>query len=255
MKLDCVLSAVNEEKLYIDFVPIFIKTWTKLYPNTDVKVILICENIPNNLLEFKDNIIHFPPLEGVSTCFTSTYIRTLYPAILNYNNGILISDIDMLPMNRTYYSENIKKYDNDKFIYLRHVCLRSKEIAICYNVATPKIWGEIYNIKTLDDIKQTLTTRFKSIKYIDGPPGKKRPGYNTDQLDLYKKVHEWHEKTNNFIILKDSETGFKRLCRSQRFTLNEKTMKNISNGVYSDCHTYRPYSTYKEINDKIYELL
>ena len=32
MKLDCVLTAVNDNRLYLDFVPIFIKTWNKLYP-------------------------------------------------------------------------------------------------------------------------------------------------------------------------------------------------------------------------------
>ena len=33
MKLDCVLTAVNENELYLDFIPIFIKTWNKLYPD------------------------------------------------------------------------------------------------------------------------------------------------------------------------------------------------------------------------------
>ncbi len=44
MKLDCILTAVNENTLYIDFIPIFIKTWNKLYPSIDVKIILIVTN-------------------------------------------------------------------------------------------------------------------------------------------------------------------------------------------------------------------
>ena len=55
MKLDCVLTAVNENKLYLDFVPIFIKTWNKLYPNVDIKIILIAKNIPDNLISYKKN--------------------------------------------------------------------------------------------------------------------------------------------------------------------------------------------------------
>jgi hypothetical protein len=41
MILDCILTAVNEKNLYLQFVPIFIKTWNKLYPNVDVKIVLI----------------------------------------------------------------------------------------------------------------------------------------------------------------------------------------------------------------------
>ena len=53
MILDCVLTAVNEKPLYLDFVPIFIKTWNKLYPNVDIKIIVIAEKYPNKLLLYK----------------------------------------------------------------------------------------------------------------------------------------------------------------------------------------------------------
>ena len=41
MKLDCILTATNDNPLYLDFVPLFIKTWKKLYPTVDVIIILI----------------------------------------------------------------------------------------------------------------------------------------------------------------------------------------------------------------------
>ena len=44
MKLDCVLTAVNENHLYLDFIPLFVKTWKKLYPKVDVKIIFIGNN-------------------------------------------------------------------------------------------------------------------------------------------------------------------------------------------------------------------
>ena len=54
MKLDCVLTSVNENQLYLDFVPIFIKTWNKLYPTVSVKIVLIMNTIPQQLQEYKD---------------------------------------------------------------------------------------------------------------------------------------------------------------------------------------------------------
>ena len=41
MILEYVLTAINDNPLYIDFIPIFIKTWNKLYPNVKVIIILI----------------------------------------------------------------------------------------------------------------------------------------------------------------------------------------------------------------------
>ena len=36
MKLDCVLTAVNDDPYYMDFIPIFVNTWNKLYPDVDI---------------------------------------------------------------------------------------------------------------------------------------------------------------------------------------------------------------------------
>ena len=51
MKLDCVITSVNNNDLYIDFIPLFIKTWKKLYPDVDVKIILIDDNILSYFLQ------------------------------------------------------------------------------------------------------------------------------------------------------------------------------------------------------------
>ena len=51
-----------------------------------------------------------------STSFISQYIRLLYPAILNSEGGVLITDMDMLPMNSDYYIKSIEDINNDKFI-------------------------------------------------------------------------------------------------------------------------------------------
>jgi hypothetical protein len=253
MKLDCVLTAVNDNNMYLDFVPIFIKTWNKLYPLVDVKIILISKEIPEHLKEYQDNIILFEPLSNISTAFISQYIRLLYPAILNYQNGILITDIDMLPMNKTYYIKNIENIDNDKFIYMRNVLLQDwKQIAMCYNVATNKVWNAIFQIKSLDDIKNTLINKYNEIKYVDGHGNS---GWSTDQIDLYNSVMKWNTNTNKLIILNDTNTEFCRLDRIYLTTLNEQIFDNIKNGKYSDYHCCRPFKQYEILNNKIYELL
>ena len=189
----------------------------------------------------------------MSTAFISQYIRILYPSILKYKNGILTTDMDMIPMNSKYYIDNIKDIDNNKFIYYRDwFCKKSNQIAICYNIASPMIWKEIFNINSLTDIVNKLKDVYSNIKYSDEHGGL---GWTTDQKNLYRQIINWNNKTNRFIHLNDKNTGYNRLDRLDFKKLNEKIINKIKNGFYSDFHMFRPYLKFKEINDKIVELL
>lgn len=259
MILDCVLTSVNLNPLYIDFIPIFVKTWNKLYPNVDVKIILIADEIPEQFLEYKDNIILFKPIENILTSFTAQFIRLLYPCILNYENGILITDMDMLPMNRNYYTNNVEPYDNSKFIYYRgNVCFEYKQIAMCYNIATKEVWRDVFKINTIDDIKEYIR---RICNHTIIKEGHGNLGWSTDQLILYDKIMEWNGKTGNLICLDENKTGYKRLCRDSYCEINniinndKYIIDNIKNGVYSDFHCCRPMKDFSYINYKVYELL
>lgn len=246
MRLDCVITSTNEKPLYIEFIPLFIKTWKKLYPEVDVKIILISEEIPKKYMEYKENIILFEPIEGVSSSFTSQYIRLLYPCILNYKNGVMITDMDMIPMNRTYYTEHIKEYDNEKFIYLReNVCEDMQQFAMCYNVATPSVWSKIFEIET----KEELRNRIKNVYE------KENKGWCTDQIDLYKSVMNWNRKTNNLVRVKEETTKFNRLGNEALDIIDINVREKISKGLYTDYHCFRPMSRYSDINNEVYNLL
>ena len=254
MKLDCIVSACNMNPLYCDFIPIFIKAWTILYPTVDIKIILIHDVLPSEFEEYSNNIILFAPLPGISTSFTSQYIRLLYPAILNYENGIMITDIDMIPMNSDYYTKNIETFDNSWFIYLRNACFEYTEIAMCYNVALNKTWSEIFDITSIGDIEKRLHEVNDRITYLEGHGN---TGWSTDQRDFYKYILEWAVHTEKFVYLDDNKTGFHRLDRIHRHTeeLCEELQDFIREGGFSDYHMLRPYSQYKEVNDKIVGLL
>lgn len=254
MILECVLTAVNENPLYMDFIPLFVKAWKKLYPLVDVKIIFIASDIPAHLQDYKDYLILFHPIPNISTSFVSQYIRLLYPSILNYTGGVLITDMDMLPMNNKYYTECIRKYDANKFIYYREkVCFEFQQLAMCYNIATPAVWSDIFNIYSIQDIRNRLQEVYNSIQYIEGHGHR---GWCTDQIHLYARVQEWDSKTRAFICLSERDTGFKRLDRSVPLRLNNATLKSdISSGVYSDYHCLRPFEKYKDINNQIVDWL
>lgn len=253
MILDCVITAVNEVEEYLDFIPIFVNTWNKLYPRVDVKIVLVAEKIPSKFLSYEQNIILFKPIENVLTSFTSQIIRLFYPCILNYTNGVLITDIDILPMNNTYFVENIQMYDKNRFIYYRdNVCFNSKQIAMCYNVASPSTWKDIFAIHTLEDINHRIKEINDTVTIKEGHGN---CGWHTDQLILYDSVMKWDDRTKRFVRLKERHTKFKRLNRNcfDHKTLN--ILSDVRKGVYSDYHCLRPMSKYHEINYKIYDML
>ena len=162
----------------------------------------------------------------------------------------MITDIDNIPLNSTYFTKNIENIDNNKWINYRDWKTRN-EICMCWQITLPETWKEVFNIRSIDDIIKRLIKVNNNIKYVDGHD---KSGWSTDQLDLYKYVMKWHKSTNNYVCLQDINTGFRRFGRP-RAELNQETKKLIKSGFYSDCHCYRPYLKYKSMSDEIINLL
>jgi hypothetical protein len=250
MKLSCALVSSNDLELYLDFWPIVKKAWNNVV-DIPVKLVLVADKIPDIYANDPD-IILFKPPKGMHTGFISQCIRLFYPALLDYNGGIIISDMDMIPTNNTYYHNNIKSFDTSKFINYRD-CLQG-EYPMCYNVATNKVWSEIFNINTLDDVYTRLEQLYKTTNYSGIHGG---AGWSTDQVYLYNTVNSWNNQTKNLVLLNDSKTGFKRLDRADRDIKNLDSQRKqlVKNYFYADYHMLRPYKQYKQINDEIINLL
>jgi hypothetical protein len=249
MKLQCVLTATTADPLYMDFVPLFVQAWKKLYPTVDVKIILVHDRIPLELERYKDHLILFRPLPRVSNAFVSQYIRLLYPALLTqYDHGILITDVDMLPMSATYYTRSIENVAANAFVYYRDGCTAADEYAMCYNVATPKTWMEVFRIYGIQQLEERLDDLYSLLDHYE-LAGR---GWFTDQMDLFKYVTQWNRTTGRFVALNDADTGFRRLCCSTVYesaTDLEQLKSDVAAGTYSDCHCLRPYNEYKDWND------
>jgi hypothetical protein len=268
MKIDCVLTATNDNYEYHEFIPLFIKCWSSFLPNADVKIIFVGDCVPQEYSKYKDNIILFKPIENVSTAFTAQFIRLLYPCLFNYKEGVLLTDMDMLPMNSSYYTDPIKNFTNDCFISYRDYVteVNIKMLPICYNVASPSVWKELFFINSEQDIIERIKKESSSISY-SGKPGEE--AWFRDQIVLTNSIQSWDKFNTNFIILDDTKTGYKRLDRS--FLLREKILISdgffvsfnnlnkdfgleISQNKYSDYHCLRPYKNFKHITDMFVRL-
>lgn len=255
MKISYVLTATNSNEMYSDFIPSFIKAWNTLFPEVKVKIIFIADSIPEKYYEYSNNIILFKPIANVHTAFQAQFIRILYPSILGENeeekknSGVLITDMDMIPMNRTYYTKGLEAIPTNKFIAYRNVIQKHKELAICYNLATPKVWNKIFGVADEKDIRKYLSNIYSSVNY-SGIPGKN--GWATDQLHLYQKINQYQSQTKNVVYLNDRIQGYHRMNRNNRkVTLNDSQKNQIKNGTYSDYHMHRPYKSHKKFIDDV----
>ena len=254
MIIDCVLTACDLNPLYSDFIPIFIKAWAKLYPSIVIKIILIHPEIPESLEAYAEHIICFPPIEGVPTNLTSQYIRLLYPALLDCKGSVLITDMDMIPMNAMYFTRSIEQLDGRTFVSYRNpivgrALLSSyRQIAMCYCAAAPSTWSNIFNITSIDDVVAAIKTALGL-----------RLGWCTDQRDLYRKVTNWHARTRRFVCLTVKQTGHRRLDRIMPILHQKQLTQRLSylirQGHYSDYHMCRPYAEFKKLNDAILHFL
>jgi hypothetical protein len=243
MKLGAVLTATDDNPLYVDFIPSFIKAWKTLFPNVKIVIVLVANSIPENLVPYAEHIKLFSPIPGVKTAFVAQCVRLLAPRDIDTEDGVLITDMDMYPMNRSYYIDAISNISDDTFVTYRDVCL-PYEIAMCYNIATPRVWSNLFGT---DSSENTLKAWYSAVDY-DGKHG--GVGWSTDQRILLRKFNSY---SGPKITLNDSITKFNRLDRihSFRFDNLEILKQEVVAGRYIDYHGLRPYSEYKSINDMI----
>lgn len=232
MKLTTVLGVVNLNKEYYMFIPKQIFFWK--YFSINFIAVIVGENIPDELKEYSDNIILWNRNLNLNTVFVAQNLRLYYTALINLPDDemVMITDMDMLPMNSNYYKDGLENFNKDDFIYYRNV--DKNQIYMCYNAAHPHLWGKLFEISNEDDIEKKINDTY-SISYT-GIPGDK--DWFIDQEIMYKKLI-------NYPNLKILNRPIKRL---EMYHLNLLINNNSTNFIsnYDDAHFHRSY--YKNLN-------
>ena len=249
MKIDFVLTAGNIHPHYTKLFPLVYKVWKERF-NLDCYLILVAEEIPIYLLELKDYIILWKHNTNLKDSYISQVIRILYPALFPDKN-ILITDLDIFPIQKSYFIEPIKDIDDDKFVVYSDRSLKQNMINVCYNVAKGKTWSKIFNINSEKDIINKLNEWYNP-EYT----GKKNcKGWYTDQEKLYEYVTKLDD---DVIYFKDEDIGYNRLNNRQVnkvYIVNnfEEICNNIND--YNDIHAIKPYSKTKWYLTQLVETL
>ena len=245
MKIDFVLTAVNNSSYYYNLYPIIYKVWKERF-NLILKCIFVGEKIPEILEEYKEHIILYKPIDNINPIYIAQVIRILYPALFE-NKNILITDIDIIPISKNYFFNSIRDISNNHFITYTNRYKKQEMYAICYNLANSDTWKKIFNINNINDLTQFLIKNYNS--EYNGT--KNCPGWYSDQKLLYSHIHSF----DKLVVLNDKQLNYKRLdgkgtVKSKNILQNlDNVLENIEN--YSDFHLLRNYPKYMKIINKI----
>lgn len=242
MKLDCVLVACNDNKKYLDFWPIVKQSWWDIAKLPCIMV-YVGDELPEHLAN-DPAVKHFKPIPGWPTATQAQCIRLLYPALLKCEGAVMLSDMDMVPMQRDWFVKGFESFDEGQFVSLRGIDEYERQIYMCYVGATPKVWGEVFGIQSEESIRKTLQEW--SVKYpADGQHGGK--GWCSDQIELYERVKYLQVTTPEKVGLIPWTRTISRLDRGHPDDLQvwlPHIQSQIYNGDYIDFHMPRwePYA-------------
>ena len=227
MRLTTVLGSVNNNPEYYLFIPKQILFWNKF--GIKFIAVFVGENIPNELLPYSNNIILWNRNLELNSAYVAQNLRMYYTSLINLPDDemIMITDMDMLPMNDRYYKDGLENFNKDDFVYYRHV--DGNQIYMCYNAAHPLLWSKLFNIYSEEDIERRIRENYND-RY-NGIPGS--TGWFIDQEIMYKTLI-------NYENLKVLNRPIRRLemCDFNNHLLNNN-INFISN--YDDCHFHRSY--------------
>lgn len=235
MIINYALVGSDTNPMYLDFWPIISKVWKKRFNITPV-LGLICDEETKPVEDENGIVIKVKKIPGFSDALLSQLVRLYLPKFLKGN--CIVSDIDMIPLSKKYFIDEIKKYSDNDFLVLsshHHQTVNKNQYPMCYVVGSDSNYKKIFG---LEDGWETF------IKKIPNN------GWYTDQVFLYESINRTKNVSYKF---PQRENGFVQ-NRIDRINWNYDITK-LQKDFYVDSHSLRPYQKHKVEIDKLVNLL
>lgn len=231
MNIDYVIISSDDNPLYKDFYPVVAKRWFEL----GFKTYYVNITDKDEVLENEYGIVHRIKSVNVgSTGFQSQVVRLFTSNFVEGN--LLMSDIDMLPINGDYFKQYLNELTEDNvIIYSGQPYGNVPYYPMCYVLSHSSNFKKYLNIENL-----------KFEEYCKLLIDKYGEAWNTDENFMYDQFQTHIDK----LSIKNRDFG-RRVDRGN-WSYNSFGLKN---GYYIDSHMLRPYSQYKKyIDNLIYEI-
>jgi len=249
MKIEYAIHSSDSNSMYLDFWPIVSKIWKVKFDIAPL-LIYIDENHDIDIDDTYGEVIKFKPVKDIPVYLQNLWVRYWYPSQKPDSISIL-SDIDMLPLSRKYFVDNIAEIPDDFYVHI-NPCLESYGIIpSCYHIGRGSKYKEVLDLH--DNWED-------SIKFIFNLKNGKDPGGELSGKDCWfadeyygsKKVMErFHGSGDVVLIPRDGgQNGFRIDRPAWGYDPDL-----VSQEYYYDCHSIRPYQDHKEEIDKLVDLI
>lgn len=232
MIIDRAIVSSDANPYYLDFWPIVAKAWNHIGIKPTLALIA---NKNVKVDETIGDVIRFEPIAGVPDGLYAQTIRLLLPIYFEQEVSI-ISDIDMIPLNKSYFISTTQAIPDTMFVVFRDKAYwaQAEQYPMCYNAAKGATFKEIFGVNSIEDIPAQIT-KWAQLNL----------GWSTDEIILYKYLTNWKHYKDRCVKL--GQVIEKRLDRGDwRY---DKQL--LQEGYYIDCHSIRPYAPNKEEIDMI----
>lgn len=241
MKIDYAIMGSNLDPMYLDFWPIISKVWKEIFDITPV-LGLICDEDSDFIQDEYGLIKKYKAIDGVNTGFQSQIVRHYLTKELNGN--IIISDIDMVPLSKQYFIDQVTTFDPLKIYVMssdNDECNQNKEIPMCYNISDSQTFARMLE---LDDTWESFVNRLNLMGF----------GWTTDQNYLWLKIQKAIQNNPSDVVLlkRGWSVGADRRIDRLWWSYDQKLVKD---GHYIDSHLLRPYNKYKSQVDGLINCL
>jgi hypothetical protein len=225
---DVILSSdLNHD--YLDFWPLTSRAWSRLGIRATLILVAASDDVPRELVN-APNVVVFEPLPDVATSLQATLVRLLYAALIDAPGALVMSDIDLVPLNRGFFYEPLAALDERFFVSFRDD-VDDPEIAwpLPFNAASPATWGEVFGVASVEDVRARLAEWTRDMPY----EGRGATGWYTDQRKLRDALMAWSARDERLWMLSRWLTGERRLYR---YDVTWWRRALARGGYYTDLH-------------------
>jgi hypothetical protein len=230
LKLDRVIVATNDNPDYLQFWPIVAKAWREI---VGVKPTLaLIGDASVSVDESLGDVIRFAPIDGVKTSSYAQCIRLLLPCLFP-DDVCILSDIDMIPLQKKFFVENVRNVSDDCFVIYKDKAYpgHKPRVYMCYNAAKGKIFQDLFGVTSYEQIPAKII-EWTLLEW----------GFATDEKVLYCALKEWNKNKTHIKKLGYTRQKRKRIDRKNALYFKEKKLRT---GYYVEINCPRPYETHK----------
>ena len=226
---------------YLDFWPIISKTWKEVF-NVVPVLGLICDEDSDFFEDEYGLVKKFKMIEGIDVGLQSQIIRLYLTKLLK--GTIIISDIDMVPLSKPYFIDQVGGFDEDKIYVMssdHQECNLNREIPMCYNIADSQMFSDMLGV---NNSWVEFATELSNLGF----------GWTTDQRFLWLRVQEYMAKNPNKVVL--LSRGWTPVAHRRIDRISWSYVPGlVKEGHYIDSHLLRPYKENKQEVDNLINLL